>query len=110
MVEIFPNLDPEITNKFIERLFFPHIEDILIYIVTKIGDTFLTLLAVSLSAVALCGYCLYIAYFKSNRDNELRLLNCLTSVLAINYVSTTITSVATIVYHTQGSVGTNSKF
>ena len=108
--EVFPNLDPGMTNKYFERLFFPNIKEILIYIMTVIGDTFLTLVAFSLSTVALFGYCLYIAYFKSNKDNEIRLLNCLTSVLAINYISTTITSVATIVYYNQGIKYNDDRF
>ena len=97
--KVFPNLNREMTNKFFERLFFPNIEEIIIYIMTVVGDTFLTLVAFSLSAVALFGYCLYIAYFKSNKDNEIRLLKWLTNVLTITDISTAITSVAMIIYN-----------
>lgn len=110
MVEMFPNLNPEMTKMFIERFFFPNIEDVVIYVIMVIGEAFLTLLAFSLSAVALLGFCLYIAYFKSNGENQIRLQNCLTSVLAINYISTTITSVATIVYHNHGIKYPDTRF
>ena len=110
MVELFQNLNPEMTKMFIERLFFPNTEDIVIYVIMVIGNSFLTLLAFSLSAVALLGFCLYIAYFKSNGDNQIRLQNCLTSVLAINYISTTLTSVATIVYHNHGIKYPDTRF
>ena len=107
---MFQNLNPAMTKMFIERLFFPNIEDIVIYVIMVLGDTFLILLAFSLSVVALLGFCLYIAYFKSNGDNQIRLQNCLTSVLAINYISTTITSVATIVYHNHGIKYPDTRF
>ena len=83
----------------VKRLFLPTIEEILIFIMTVIGDTFITIITFSTSALALFGYCLYIAFCKSNKESEIRLLNYLTSVLAINDISTTITSMAMIVYN-----------
>ena len=97
--EVFPNLDPEMTNRFLDKLFLPTIEEMLIFIMTVIGDIFITIVTFSTSAVALFGYCFYIAYRKRHKENETRLLNYLTSVLAINDISTTITSMATIVYN-----------
>lgn len=97
--EVFPNLDQGTNNKFIERFFLPTIEEMQIFILTVFGDTFITIASFSLSAVALFGYCLYIVYFKSNNENEKRLLNWLTYVLTITDISTTITSVAMIIYN-----------
>ena len=91
-----------ITDQFYQKYFFPNPGDVFNYNLNPLGNTFLTILAFCLSTFAVFGYLFYIAYFKSKEDNECRLLNCLTSVLAINYIIATMTSVATIIYYNKG--------
>ena len=51
-----------------------------------------------LALTSIAGFSIYIAYFKSREVNESRLLNSLTSILAITYIITTLTSFINVYY------------
>ena len=88
-----------IVESFYQQFFFPTSLDIIIYYFNVFARGILLTLALGLVVTALAGFLLYIAYFKSREVNQCRLLNCLTGILTITYIITTVTSFTSIIRH-----------
>ena len=88
-----------IVDNFYHKFFFPSTLDIIIYNLSVFARVIIVIISLGLVVTALAGFLLYIAYFKSREVNQCRLLNCLTGILTITYIITTVTSFTSIIRH-----------
>ena len=88
-----------IVESFLQKFFFPSSVDIITHNLNVFARGILLTISLGLVVTALAGFLLYIAYFKSREANQCRLLNCLTGILAITYIITTVTSFTSIIRH-----------
>ena len=88
----------DILEAFNRKFFFPSSSDIITYNLNVFVKAFSLTFSLLLAVTAIAGFSIYIAYFKSREVNESRLLNSLTSILAITYIISILSSIIIIYY------------